>query len=145
AGPRRPARGPVDARGAARLALRPGPRRQGRRVEQAHSPGTGVLITRSPPRVRIFRARQMDFAVLGPLRVSGANGAVELNAPKQRALLATLLLAYREEGVSADRLIDVLWGERPPATATKALQVYVSQLRRALGPGQPIVTRASGY
>src|SRR6202012_3438489 len=88
---------------------------------------------------------QMDFAVLGPLRVSGANGAVELNAPKQRALLATLLLAYREDGVSSDRLINVLWGERPPATATKALQVYVSQLRRALGPGQPIVPRASGY
>ena len=43
------------------------------------------------------------------------------------------------------RLIDVLWGDHPPATATKALQVYVSQLRRALGPDNPIVTRSSGY
>ena len=41
----------------------------------------------------------------------------------------------------AARLIDVLWGEDPPATAAKALQVHISQLRRALGPEQPIVTR----
>ncbi len=87
----------------------------------------------------------MDFAILGPLRVIGPGGSIELNAPKQRALLATLLLAHREDSVSADRLIDVLWGEDPPATASKALQVYVSQLRRALGPDNPIVTRASGY
>ena len=46
---------------------------------------------------------------------------------------------------SAERLTDALWGEEPPATAPKALQVYVSQLRRALGPGQPIVTRGAGY
>ena len=42
------------------------------------------------------------------------------------------------------RLVDVLWGDHPPATATKALQVYVSQLRRALG-STTIVTRSSGY
>jgi predicted ATPase/DNA-binding SARP family transcriptional activator len=87
----------------------------------------------------------MDFAILGPLRVVGAQGPIELNAPKQRALLAMLLLAHRDDAVSADRLIDVLWGGRPPATAAKALQVYVSQLRRALGPDNPIVTRPSGY
>jgi predicted ATPase/DNA-binding SARP family transcriptional activator len=88
----------------------------------------------------------MEFAILGPLRVVGADGrAIELKAPKQRALLATLLLAHREDVVSADRLIDVLWGEDPPATAGKALQVYVSQLRRALGDANPIITRANGY
>src|ERR1700710_301474 len=87
----------------------------------------------------------MDFAILGPLRVVGADGPIDLKAPKQRGLLATLLLAHREDAVSGDRLIDVLWGERPPATAAKALQVYVSQLRRALGPDHPIVTRPSGY
>src|SRR5690348_9685367 len=87
----------------------------------------------------------MDFSVLGPLRISGAEGPVELNAPKHRALLASLLLAHREGAVSPERLIDVLWGESPPATAGKALQVYVSQLRRALGPENPIVTRANGY
>jgi predicted ATPase/DNA-binding SARP family transcriptional activator len=47
--------------------------------------------------------------------------------------------------VSAERLIDELWGEDPPATAAKSLQVHVSQLRRLLGDGQPIVTRPTGY
>ena len=78
----------------------------------------------------------MDFAILGPLRVGGPDGAIEIGAPKQRALLATLLLAYREDAVSIARLIDVLWDEDPPATAAKALQVHVSQLRRALGAGR---------
>ena len=87
----------------------------------------------------------MEFGILGPLRAVGPDGPIELGAPKQRALLAMLLLAHREAAVSAERLTDALWGEEPPATAPKALQVYVSQLRRALGPGQPIVTRGAGY
>src|SRR4051794_20494395 len=87
----------------------------------------------------------MEFAILGPLRVGGPAGAIELRAPKQRALLAMLLLAYRDDAVSSSRLIDVLWDDEPPATAAKALQVHVSQLRRALGPENPIVTRPSGY
>jgi predicted ATPase/DNA-binding SARP family transcriptional activator len=87
----------------------------------------------------------LDFAVLGPLRVTGPQGPVELKAPKQRALLAVLLLGYRDESVSAGRLIDELWGDRPPATAAKAVQVHLSKLRSALGPEQPIVTRPSGY
>jgi predicted ATPase/DNA-binding SARP family transcriptional activator len=87
----------------------------------------------------------MEFAILGPLHVGALQGGLELKAPKHRALLAMLLLSYRDDAVPSERLIDVLWGEEPPATATKALQVYVSQLRRALGPGNPIVTRPSGY
>ena len=75
----------------------------------------------------------MEFAILGPLRVGGPDGAIEIGAPKQRALLAMLLLSYRDDGVSSGRLIDVLWDEEPPPTASKALQVHVSQLRRALG------------
>ena len=99
-----------------------------------------------PARRAVKRARlpRMDFAILGPLRVGGADGAIELKAAKQRALLAFLLLSRRDEGVPMTRLIDVLWGDHPPATATKALQVYVSQLRRALG-ASTIVTRSSGY
>ncbi|HEX5617530.1 MAG TPA: BTAD domain-containing putative transcriptional regulator [Solirubrobacteraceae bacterium] len=64
---------------------------------------------------------------------------------KQRAVLAALLLAHRDGVVSAERLIDELWGDDPPATAVKSLQVHVSQLRRLLGDGQPIVTRPTGY
>src|SRR3954447_7903504 len=86
----------------------------------------------------------MQFGILGPLRIGGPGGVIRIGAPKQRALLAALLLAYRDDGVSTTRLIDMLWDEQPPPTATKALQVHVSQLRRALG-AETIVTRPSGY
>jgi predicted ATPase len=86
----------------------------------------------------------VDFAILGPLSVHGPDGPIELRAAKQRALLATLLLAQGEP-VAPERLIDVLWGEDPPATAAKALQVLVSRLRRAFGGDGVLVTRASGY
>ena len=66
-----------------------------------------------------------------------------LGGPKQRALLAILLLC-RGETVSSDRLIDQLWGERPPATAAKTLQGYVSHLRKALGD-DVLFTRGGGY
>ena len=66
-----------------------------------------------------------------------------LGGPKQRALLAVLLLP-RGEVVSTDRLIDELWGERPPASAAKTVQVYISNLRKALGDGL-LVTRGRGY
>ena len=89
--------------------------------------------------------KALDFAVLGPLNVRGPQGPIELKAPKQRVLLAVLLLAYREDSVSAARLVDELWGHDPPATASKAVQVHLSKLRSALGPEQPIVTRPSGY
>ena len=68
---------------------------------------------------------------------------VALGGPKQRALLAVLLLR-RGEVVSRDRLIDELWGERPPASAAKTVQVYVSNLRKALGDGL-LLTRGQGY
>jgi predicted ATPase/DNA-binding SARP family transcriptional activator len=86
----------------------------------------------------------MEFGILGPLRVVGPGGEIAVAGAKRRALLAVLLLA-RGDAVTADRLIDELWGEQPPATAAKALQVHVSQLRQALGDGQPIVTRPTGY
>jgi predicted ATPase/DNA-binding SARP family transcriptional activator len=86
----------------------------------------------------------MQFGVLGPLLVQDTRGPVTLASAKQRALLAILLLETPHV-VPAERLIDELWGDEPPPTATKALQVHISQLRRALGPDQPIVTLPSGY
>src|SRR3954447_2495442 len=86
----------------------------------------------------------MKFAILGPLRVTGPEGPIEVNAPKQRALLAMLLVAYRNDVVTNERLVDVLWDEYPPPTANKALQVHISHLRRALG-ADTIITRANGY
>jgi predicted ATPase/DNA-binding SARP family transcriptional activator len=87
----------------------------------------------------------MQFGVLGPLLVEDADGPVVLGSAKQRSLLAILLLESPHNAVPAERLIDELWGNRPPATAGKALQVHVSQLRRALGSDQPIVTLPRGY
>jgi YVTN family beta-propeller protein len=55
-----------------------------------------------------------------------------------------LLLLHANEVVSTDRLIDDIWGDRPPRTAGKALQTYVSQLRQALGDGA-ITTAPRGY
>lgn len=72
-----------------------------------------------------------------------ANRPPVLGGPKQRAVLAALLL-HRGEIVSTDRLIDELWGDRPPASAAKTVQVYVSNLRKALGDGV-LVTRGRGY
>ncbi len=87
----------------------------------------------------------MEFGILGPLRVAGPGGEIPVAGAKRRALLAVLLLEHRGGVVSADRLIDELWGEHPPATAAKSLQVHVSQLRQELGEGQPIATRPGGY
>jgi DNA-binding SARP family transcriptional activator/streptogramin lyase len=85
----------------------------------------------------------MRFRILGPLDLANGAGPVSLDAPKQRALLGVLLL-HPNEAVSSERLIDELWGERPPATAAKILQTYVSQLRRLVG-ADTIATRPPGY
>jgi predicted ATPase/DNA-binding SARP family transcriptional activator len=85
----------------------------------------------------------MEFRVLGPLEIADGDRAILLDAPKQRALLGVLLL-HPNEVVSSERLIDELWGERPPATAAKLVQTYISQLRKSLGP-ELIATRPPGY
>lgn len=66
-----------------------------------------------------------------------------LGAGRQRALLAVLLL-HANEDVSTDRLVDELWGERPPPTAAKIVQNRVAHLRRALGDGH-LVTVGHAY
>lgn len=72
-------------------------------------------------------------------------GAVDIGSGKRRALLANLLI-HANEVVPAERLIDELWNEHPPATAAKSVQVYVSQLRKALAAGGDVLeTRSSGY
>ena len=68
---------------------------------------------------------------------------MSLGGQRQQALLALLIL-HRNEPVSTSRLIDDLWGEEPPATAQKTVQVYVSRLRGELGEGR-IETHGHGY
>jgi YVTN family beta-propeller protein len=86
----------------------------------------------------------MDYRILGPLEVAGREGDVVLGGGRRRALLVLLLL-HANEVVSSDRLIDELWGDTPPATAVKTVQVYVSQLRKALGDDGPLRTHGHGY
>ena len=69
--------------------------------------------------------------LLGPVQASVDGHPADIGPGKPRALLAVLAL-HAGTAVSTDRLIDALWGERPPATATKLVQLYVSQLRKAL-------------
>ncbi len=85
----------------------------------------------------------MEFRILGPLEVWDEGSEVSLGGRKPRALLALLLL-HRNEVVSADRLIDELWGEDPPERAAAALRVNVSRLRKAL-PQDVLTTRSPGY
>jgi len=85
----------------------------------------------------------MEFRLLGPLEVAEQDRLLSLGGVKQRSVLAILLLNANQV-VSADRLIDELWPDTPPATAAKSVQVYVSRLRKELGPGR-LVTRAPGY
>jgi len=84
-----------------------------------------------------------DFRLLGPFEVLEDDRPVDLPKGKPRALLARLLLDAGRV-VSAETLVESLWGDPAPPSAPKVLQVYVSQLRKALGPGR-IETRAPGY
>jgi YVTN family beta-propeller protein len=87
----------------------------------------------------------MDLRLLGPIEAAVEGRPVTLGPPKQRALLAMLALEAGRT-VSADRLVDGLWGDDPPASAAKMVQLYVSQLRRLMdGNGAEIVTRGRGY
>jgi DNA-binding SARP family transcriptional activator/pimeloyl-ACP methyl ester carboxylesterase len=85
----------------------------------------------------------MRVGVLGDLEILDDSGnRILLRAQKERELLA-VLIAQAQRPVSADTLIEALWGAEPPRTANKTLQTYVSHLRHYL-PGR-IQTRPSGY
>jgi DNA-binding SARP family transcriptional activator len=85
----------------------------------------------------------VEFRVLGPVEAIADGRPLELGGPRQRALLALLLLNANRV-VAADRLVDELWPGEPPQTARTAVRVAVSQLRKVLG-ADAIVTSAPGY
>jgi len=97
----------------------------------------------------------MDFRILGPLEVRDGDRELSLGGRQQRALLALLLL-HANEVVPVNQIVDELWPEAPPTSATKSLQALVSRLRRTL-EGEPsarngdaedngvVLTRAHGY
>jgi DNA-binding SARP family transcriptional activator len=85
---------------------------------------------------------ELEVRLLGPIEVERDGAPVALGGPKPRALLAVLALDPGRV-VSVDALVEALWPGEQPETAAHAVQVYVSQLRKALGP--VIATRAPGY
>jgi predicted ATPase len=84
----------------------------------------------------------MEFRVLGPVQALSGGRPVPLGGPKQRALLAELLL-HGGAVLPRDHLVDALWDE-PPSSARSSLQVYVHGLRRAIGTDR-IETHGDGY
>src|SRR5215207_4270152 len=85
----------------------------------------------------------MDFRLLGPLEVFEDNRSLALGGVKQRSVLAVLLM-HANELVTADQLIDEIWGGTPPAKAVKNIQVQVSRLRKVLDSGR-VTTGPGGY
>ncbi|GAB1820628.1 BTAD domain-containing putative transcriptional regulator [Herbidospora sp. RD11066] len=94
----------------------------------------------------------MEFRVLGPIAVIGADGvALDIGPLQQRSVLALCLLASPRP-VTVTRIIDALWDESPPASAVNTVQAYISKLRRALEPSRSrrgtaavLVGRSGGY
>ena len=91
----------------------------------------------------------LAFGILGPLQVTKGGRVLPLGGPKQRALLASLLIE-RDRVVARDHIVDALWGDRPPASAANSVHVYVSKLRRLLGDeergnGSVLRTEPPGY
>ncbi|MBO0776893.1 MAG: winged helix-turn-helix domain-containing protein, partial [Actinobacteria bacterium] len=86
------------------------------------------------------------FRVLGPLEVRAGAEWTGIGPPKQRALLAALLL-HAGQPVGTERLIGEIWGDRAPARAANLVSVYVHHLRRLIGDpdGAVLVTRSPGY
>jgi DNA-binding SARP family transcriptional activator len=87
----------------------------------------------------------MEFRILGPVEVAGEGLIIDLGGPRERALLARLIVAANHV-VGADSLADDLWAGKPPPGYPGTLRVYVSRLRRSLAGGAAaLVTQPPGY
>jgi basic membrane lipoprotein Med (substrate-binding protein (PBP1-ABC) superfamily)/DNA-binding SARP family transcriptional activator len=89
----------------------------------------------------------VDFAILGSIEASSDGRPLDLGPPKQRAVLAALLV-HANEVVATDRLVGFVWGDAPPRTAAHSIQIYVSDLRKRFdeaGASGVITTRSPGY
>jgi DNA-binding SARP family transcriptional activator len=84
----------------------------------------------------------VQFRVLGPLEVADQDRPIGLGGPRQRALLAHLLM-HANEAVAAERLIEDLWSGG--SVGANALQISVSRLRKALGTDDRLLTQPPGY
>jgi DNA-binding SARP family transcriptional activator/class 3 adenylate cyclase len=108
----------------------------------------GPLLARTPEFARLAREKPaLDIRILGPLEIRAGQSRLTYQGERRGALLAILLLNANRV-VSIDQLIDELWGDEPPASGAKAVQVRISQLRKTFadaGIGELITTRPPGY
>jgi YVTN family beta-propeller protein len=89
----------------------------------------------------------LQFCVLGPVEVCDGGQKLPLGGPKQRALLADLILNAGTV-VSTAQLIDDVWGDTSPATAGHTVETYIARLRRVLRDGsrpEVLLTKPPGY
>jgi DNA-binding SARP family transcriptional activator len=93
----------------------------------------------------------MEFHILGPLEVVADGRTTSIASPRQRALLALLIL-HANEALPADRIVEELWGDAAPASGTKSVAFHVGRLRDALAPSRhqdggacALVTVPTGY
>ena len=117
-----------------RAQLRMGPPRTRRHVVVA-------AATRGRPATD---ASQAQVRLLGPVDLTVAGSVREVSGQRRKAVLAILAL-HGGDVIGTDQIIDAVWGDRPPATATNTLQSHVSYLRRLFGARAAILTRAPGY
>jgi hypothetical protein len=85
----------------------------------------------------------VEFRVLGPLEIVAAGEPINVDAPKQRAILAMLII-HANEVVSTDQLLEAVWGEKASDISLSTLRAYVSKLREVL-PADVVVTKSPGY
>ncbi|WP_034263750.1 AfsR/SARP family transcriptional regulator [Actinospica robiniae] len=86
----------------------------------------------------------MEFRILGPVEMWDMGSEIPIDGPKERTVLAALLLA-KGRTVSDAVLLDLLWGESPPKTYTSQLYTYISRLRKRFGTGTAILRQHPGY
>ena len=103
------------------------------KIRAASSPRAAVRSTEPRRGSGVDGQQQLNLHVLGELTATRDGAVVDLGGRRQRAVLAGLVIS-RDQVVPADRLVDCVWGDRPPANANGALQAYVSHLRRRLEP-----------
>src|SRR5215208_260658 len=84
----------------------------------------------------------VEFRILGPLEIRDGERVLPLGGLKRRAVVAALLL-HPNRVVSSEQLVDLVWGDEPPAAAQSSLQNHVLRLRRELG--DRLVTQPPGY
>src|SRR5262245_41552513 len=87
---------------------------------------------------------KVRIRLLGPVAVAAGDGWQPISGRRRSAVLAALALQPGQT-VVADRLVDIVWGERVPPTAGDTLRNHVSYLRGMLPTGAAIVTRSGGY